>query len=183
MVLADRAIRRALASRRIRIEPMDESGIQPASIEVHLSNLLRTFEVNPEVAIDPQDPLPELTRLHPMKGTPGSYRLAPGEFLLGSTVEWIKMPDDLVARIEGKSSLGRLGLAIHATAGFIDPGFEGDLTLEISNLASMPIILRENMRIGQIAFMEMSEPVDRPYGHPDLGSHYQLQKGPTASRH
>ena len=181
-MLSDRSIQQAIVDGRIRIKPNRPEKIQPASIDLHLGPRLRVFAAANISHIDSRHPDASLTTEVEMPEGDQPYILHPGEFLLGSTVEVLQLADDLVARIEGKSSLGRIGLVIHATAGFVDPGFRGDLTLEISNVARLPIALYRNMPIGQIAFMELTTPVRRPYGHPELGSHYQDQAGPTPSR-
>ena len=179
-VLADRDIRTALQEKRIRIDPFDEDCLQPSSVDLHLDRDFRVFH-NPRYArIDPREEQRDLTELTSIEGE-APFILHPGEFVLGSTLEWVELPDDLVARLEGKSSLGRLGLLIHSTAGYVDPGWKGTLTLELSNVANLPIALYFGMRIGQISFFEMSSSVERPYGSKGLGSRYQGQSVPTAS--
>ena len=181
MVLSDRTIRELLEAGRIRVEPCDADEIQPSSIDVHLSARFQVFRNSRHPYIDPtreQAGLMEMVEASAEE----PFVLHPGEFVLGATVEHVALPDDLVARLEGKSSLGRLGLLIHSTAGYIDPGFEGTLTLELSNVATLPIVLTPGMPIGQISFMRMTTPVDRPYGSPGLGSRYQGQTDPTPSR-
>ena len=164
------------------IEPFDESLIQPSSVDVRISNLFRVFRNNRTAVIDPRADQPELTELVEIAGDE-PFILHPGEFALGSTLERIALPDDLVARIEGKSSLGRLGLLIHSTAGFIDAGWDGHVTLELANVASLPITLYPGMKIGQVSFMHMTTPADKPYGKGATGSKYQGQHGPTPSRY
>jgi len=182
VVLSDRSIRRALAAGRIRLEPFDEGLIQPASIDVRCDRRFRVFRNSRYGFIDVRVEMPELTELvEAADGEP--FILHPGEFVLGSTLERITLPDDLVARLEGKSSLGRLGLLIHSTAGFIDPGWDGHVTLELSNVANLPITIYHSMKIGQISFMQMTEPAASPYGSSSLGSKYQGQRGPTPSRY
>ena len=179
-VLADRDIRAELESGRVRIDPYDPQDLQPSSVDLHLDRSFRVFRNNRYAFIDPRAPQPDLTELLSI-GDEEPFVLHPGEFVLGQTLEWVELPDDLVARLEGKSSLGRLGLLIHSTAGYVDPGWKGTLTLELSNVANLPIALYYGMRIGQISFFRMSSPVDRPYGSKELGSKYQGQSEPTAS--
>ena len=179
-VLADRDIRTELESGRVRIEPYDPVDLQPSSVDLHLDRSFRVFRNNRYAFIDVRQSQPDLTELLSITDDE-PFILHPGEFVLGQTVEWVELPDDLVARLEGKSSLGRLGLLIHSTAGYVDPGWRGNLTLELSNVANLPIALYFGMRIGQISFFRMSSPVDRPYGSAELGSKYQGQSEPTAS--
>jgi dCTP deaminase len=179
-VLADRDIRAELESGRVRIDPYDPSDLQPSSVDLHLDRSFRVFRNNRYPFIDVRAPQPDLTEMLRV-GDDEPFILHPGEFVLGQTVEWVELPDDLVARLEGKSSLGRLGLLIHSTAGYVDPGWRGNLTLELSNVAKLPIALYYGMRIGQISFFRMSNPVERPYGSHGLGSKYQGQSEPTAS--
>src|SRR5918997_5824559 len=181
-VLSDRSIREQLKDGRIVLDPLDESCIQPASVDVHLDRLFRVFLNHTMAVIDVKQDLSKLTELVEVDAD-GVFVLHPGEFVLGSTSERIGMPDDLVARVEGKSSLGRLGLLIHSTAGFIDPGFDGHITLELSNVANLPITLYPGMKIGQVSFLEMTTPADVPYGSSKVGSKYQGQRGPTPSRY
>ena len=179
-VLSDRDIRAALEAGRIRIDPYDADCLQPSSVDLHLDREFRVFRNNRYAYIDVREPQPDLTEMISIAdGDP--FILHPGEFVLGQTLEWVELPDDLVARLEGKSSLGRLGLLIHSTAGYVDPGWEGTLTLELSNVANLPITLYYGMRIGQISFLRLTSPVERPYGSPALGSKYQGQATPTAS--
>jgi dCTP deaminase len=182
MVLSDVTIRRLVAEGRIEIEPYEESLLQPSSVDVRVDRYFRVFRNNryPFINVkEEQEELTELVEIEPE--TP--FILHPGEFVLGSTLERVRLPDDLVARLEGKSSLGRLGLLIHSTAGFIDPGWDGHVTLELSNVANLPITIYVGMKIGQLSFMQLTEPSERPYGSGGLGSKYQGQKGPTASRY
>jgi dCTP deaminase len=182
VVLADRTIRRLVAEGRIEVDPFEEGLIQPSSIDVRVDRLFRVFRNSRYPYIDVKQAQEELTELveiddeHP-------FILHPGEFVLGSTLERIKLPDDLVARLEGKSSLGRLGLLIHSTAGFIDPGWDGHVTLELSNVANLPITIYYGMKIGQLSFVQMSEAAETPYGASAIGSKYQGQRGPTPSRY
>ena len=163
-VLADRDIRAELEAGRIRIEPYDPADLQPSSVDLHLDRSFRVFRNNRYAFIDPREPQPDLTELLGVRDDE-PFILHPGEFVLGQTIEWVELPTDLVARLEGKSSsLGRLGLLIHSTAGYVDPGWKGTLTLELSNVANLPIALYAGMRIGQISFFRMSSPVERPYG-------------------
>jgi len=181
MVLSDRTIARCLDEGRIEIDPYDDSLLQPSSVDVRVDRYFRVFHNNRYPYIDVREPQEDLTELVEVEnGTP--FILHPGEFVLGSTLERIRLPDDLVARLEGKSSLGRLGLLIHSTAGFIDPGWDGHVTLELSNVANLPITIYYGMKIGQISFMQLSEPTSTPYGTSSLGSKYQGQRGPTPSR-
>ena len=182
MVLSDRTISRLIAEGRIEIDPYDESLLQPSSVDVRVDRFFRVFHNNRYPYIDVKQQQEELTELVEVDGeTP--FVLHPGEFVLGSTLERVRLPDDLVARLEGKSSLGRLGLLIHSTAGFVDAGFSGNLTLELSNVANLPITIYHGMKIGQISFMQMTEPAASPYGSSKLGSKYKGQKGPTASKY
>jgi dCTP deaminase len=182
VVLSDRTIRRLLDEGRIEIEPLDEALIQPSSVDVRVDRYFRVFHNARYAYIDVKEPQEDLTELVEVDdGTP--FILHPGEFVLGSTFERIRLPDDLVARLEGKSSLGRLGLLIHSTAGFIDPGWNGHVTLELSNVANLPITIYHGMKIGQLSFVQMTEPAETPYGAGELGSKYQGQRGPTPSRY
>src|SRR6188472_3883150 len=182
MVLSDRSITRLIDEGRIVIDPYDPALMQPASLDVRVDRLFRVFRNNRYPYIDvkrEQEGLAELVEVE--DGDP--FILHPGEFVLGSTLERVQLPDDLVARLEGKSSLGRLGLLIHSTAGFIDPGWEGNLTLELSNVANLPITLYDGMKIGQISFQRLSSPVEVGYGDARIGSKYRGQTDPTASRY
>jgi dCTP deaminase len=182
VVLSDRTIRRLIAEGRIGIDPYDEGLIQPSSVDVRVDRYFRVFHNNRYGFIDVKRPQDDLTELVEIAGdTP--FILHPGEFVLGSTLERLRLPDDLVARLEGKSSLGRLGLLIHSTAGFVDPGWDGHVTLELSNVANLPITIYHGMKIGQLSFVQLSEPAESPYGTGGLGSKYQGQKGPTPSRY
>jgi dCTP deaminase len=182
VVLSDRTIRRLLGEGRIEIDPLDESLIQPSSVDVRVDRYFRVFHNNRYPFIDVKLPQDELTELVEVQGDQ-PFVLHPGEFVLGSTLERVRLPDDLVARLEGKSSLGRLGLLIHSTAGFIDPGWNGHVTLELSNVANLPITIYHGMKIGQLSFVQMTEPAAVPYGAGELGSKYQDQRGPTPSRY
>ena len=182
MVLSDRTIARLLDEGRIVIDPYDESLLQPSSVDVRVDRLFRVFHNNRYPFIDVREPMEDLTELVEIDDD-RPFILHPGEFVLGSTLERIVLPDDLVARLEGKSSLGRLGLLIHSTAGFIDPGWDGHVTLELSNVANLPITIYHGMKIGQVSFVQLSEPADKPYGSGELGSKYQGQMGPTPSRY
>jgi dCTP deaminase len=181
-VLSDGTIRELIDSGHLRIEPWDPSMVQPASVDVRLGNSFRVFHNHKIQSIDLASPPRDLTE-HVEVETDGEFVIHPGEFVLGRTVEQVEIPDDIVCRIEGKSSLGRLGLIVHATAGFVDPGFEGTLTLEITNFNSVPIVLRPGLPIAQLSFMALDRPAERPYGHPDLGSHYHGQVEATESRY
>ena len=179
MILSDRSIREELAAGRIVLEPFDDSFVQPASVDVRLDRYFRVFLNHTMPVIDVKVDMPDLTELIEVDGQ-SPFILHPGEFVLGSTLERVRLPDDLVARIEGKSSLGRLGLLIHSTAGFIDAGWDGHITLELSNVANLPITIYPGMKIGQISFFQLTTPAETPYG--GAGSKYQGQRGPTASR-
>jgi dCTP deaminase len=182
MILSDRTIRAELDAGRIVIDPLDEQCIQPSSVDLRLDRLFRVFLNHTMPVIDVKEDLEDLTRLVEI-GEGEAFILHPGEFVLGSTYERVTLPGDLVGRIEGKSSLGRLGLLIHSTAGFIDAGFSGYLTLELSNVANLPITLYPGMKIGQVSFLRMTTPADVPYGSAGVGSKYQGQRGPTPSRY
>jgi dCTP deaminase len=182
VVLSDATIARALAEGRIEIDPYDPSLLQPSSVDVRVDRLFRVFHNNRYPYIDVKVEQAELTELvEADDGHP--FVLHPGEFVLGSTLERVRLSDDLVARLEGKSSLGRLGLLIHSTAGFIDPGWDGHVTLELSNVANLPITIYHRMKIGQLSFVQLTEPAETPYGADKLGSKYQGQRGPTPSRY
>ena len=181
-MLSDGTITRLIEEGHIRIEPWDPGLVQPASIDLRLGTSFRVFHNHRIQAIDLADPPRDLTE-HVAIDPGDTFVIHPGEFVLGRTEERVTMPDDLVARIEGKSSLGRLGLIVHATAGFVDPGFEGTLTLEITNFNSVPIVLRPGLPIAQLSLMTLDRPAERPYGHPELGSHYHGQLEATESRY
>ncbi len=181
MLLSDRDIRAQLDSGRVVLEPYEPGMIQPSSIDVRLDKFFRLFDNHKYTVIDPSLDQPELTRLVEVEPDK-AFVLHPGEFVLGSTYESVTLPDDVAARLEGKSSLGRLGLLTHSTAGFIDPGFSGHVTLELSNVATLPITLWPGMKIGQLCFFQLSSPAEEPYGSSRYGSRYQGQRGPTASR-
>jgi dCTP deaminase len=182
VILSDRSLREQLAAGRIGIDPLDESCIQPSSIDVKLDRFFRVFRNHTAGIIDVKKDMTGLTELVEVPAD-GVFMLHPGEFVLGSTLERVSVPTDLVARIEGKSSLGRLGLLIHSTAGFIDAGFDGHVTLELANVANLPITLYPEMKIGQISFLKMTTPADVPYGSSSTGSKYQGQRGPTPSKY
>ena len=181
VLLSDRDIRAELDSERIVLEPYEPAMIQPSSIDVRLDRFFRLFDNHKYAVIDPAEDQPDLTRLVDVEPDE-PFILHPGEFVLGSTFESVTLPDDIAARLEGKSSLGRLGLLTHSTAGFIDPGFTGHVTLELSNVATLPIKLWPGMKIGQMCFFRLSSPSEHPYGSSAAGSRYQGQRGPTASR-
>jgi dCTP deaminase len=182
VILSDRTIREHLAAGTIAIDPIDPTAVQPSSVDVRLDHRFLVFRNHTRGLIDVKQNLSDLT-----EGVEASdddpFILHPGEFVLGSTLERIALPDDLVARLEGKSSLGRLGLLIHSTAGFIDAGWDGQITLELSNVASLPITLYPGMRVGQVSFMQMTTPADNPYGSGIIGSKYQGQVGPRPSQY
>jgi dCTP deaminase len=179
-VLSDRDIRAAIEAGEVVIKPYDPKDLQPSSVDLHLDRRFRVFRNNRYPYIDVRSPQPDLTEMLSVADDE-PFILHPGEFVLGQVLEWVELPDNLVSRLEGKSSLGRLGLLIHSTAGYVDPGWKGNLTLELSNVANLPIALYYGMKIGQISFFRMSSAVERPYGSPDLGSKYQGQSEPTAS--
>lgn len=181
MLLSDRDIRAEVASGRVVLEPFDPAMVQPSSVDVRLDRWFRLFDNHKYAVIDPAAEQPELTRL--VEVAPDEpFVLHPGEFVLGSTYEQVTLPDDVAARLEGKSSLGRLGLLTHSTAGFVDPGFSGHVTLELSNVATLPIKLWPGMKVGQLCFFRLSSAAEQPYGSTGAGSRYQGQRGPTASR-
>lgn len=181
MLLSDRDIRSEIESGRVQLDPLDLGMIQPSSIDVRLDKFFRLFDNHKYPFIDPAEEQPDLTRgVEVEQGE--AFILHPGEFVLGSTFELVTLPDDIAARLEGKSSLGRLGLLTHSTAGFVDPGFSGHVTLELSNVATLPIKLWPGMKIGQLCFFRLTSPSEHPYGSDKYGSRYQGQRGPTASR-
>jgi dCTP deaminase len=181
VLLSDRDILAEIEADRVRVEPFDPAMIQPSSIDFRLDRYFRVFENHRYPHIDPAADQSELTReVEPEGDEP--FILHPGEFVLGSTLEVVTLPDDLAARVEGKSSLGRLGLLTHATAGFVDPGFSGHVTLELANVATLPIKLYPGMKIGQLCFFRLTSPSEHPYGSAKYGSRYQGQRGPTPSR-
>ena len=179
-VFSDISIKRAIAEGRVAVVPYDENLVQPSSIDIRLGNSFRVFRNHTSTCIDPKQPAQHLTDEIIVNDENG-FIVHPGEFVLGTTLEHISLPADIVARLEGKSSLGRLGLLVHATAGYIDPGFSGQVTLEISNIANLPIRLYPNMRIGQISLHALTEAAEKPYGAQGVGK-YQGQTGPTDSR-
>lgn len=181
VVLSDRSIIEALENKRLIIEPIGDNAVQPASIDIRLDRYFRVFRNHKDAYIDIRESAEALTEEHEV-GDDEPFVLHPGEFVLGSTLEYVELGDDLVARVEGKSSLGRLGLLVHATAGYVDPGWQGQLTLELSNVATLPIRLYFGMKIGQLSFQNLTTAADKPYGHTDLQSRYQGQSRPTASR-
>ena len=181
MLLSDRDILAEVEEKRVQLEPFDAEMVQPSSVDVRLDRFFRVFENHRYPHIDPAADQPDLTRAVEPDGEE-PFILHPGEFVLGSTYEVITLPDDIAARLEGKSSLGRLGLLTHSTAGFIDPGFSGHVTLELSNVATLPIKLWPGMKIGQLCFFRLSSPAQHPYGSAKYGSRYQGQRGPTPSR-
>ncbi|MFH9349219.1 dCTP deaminase [Kitasatospora aureofaciens] len=181
MLLSDKDIRTEIDLGRVVIDPFDPAMIQPSSIDVRLDRFFRVFENHKYPHIDPSEEQPDLTRLVEPDGD-DAFILHPGEFVLASTYEVITLPEDVASRLEGKSSLGRLGLLTHSTAGFIDPGFSGHVTLELSNVATLPIKLYPGMKIGQLCLFRLSSPSEHPYGSERYGSRYQGQRGPTPSR-
>ena len=182
MVLSDHTIREQIDAGRIKIEPFEPELVQPSSVDLRVDSSYRVFNNSKYPFINVKEPMEDLTTLvRPEEGEP--FILHPGEFVLGQTLERVTLPNDLVARLEGKSSLGRLGLLIHSTAGFVDAGFSGNLTLELSNVANLPITIYHGMPIGQLSFMKMDRAVDSPYGTEENGSKYQGQAEPTASRY
>ncbi|MGZ8622186.1 MAG: dCTP deaminase [Solirubrobacterales bacterium] len=182
MVLSDKSIREELDRGDIVIEPLGDGALQPSSVDLRVDRYFRVFRNDTTPFIDPKQPQEDLTELVEVDDG-GSFILHPGEFVLGSTLERVALGDDLVARLEGKSSLGRLGLLIHSTAGFVDAGWDGHLTLELSNVANLPIAIYPGMKIGQISFLRMTTPAEKAYGSEATKSKYQGQKGPTPSRY
>ena len=181
MLLSDKDIRAEIGSGRVVLAPYDDAMVQPSSVDVRLDRFFRVFENHRYPFIDPAEEQPDLTRaVEPVGDEP--FILHPGEFVLASTYEVVTLPDDVAARLEGKSSLGRLGLLTHLTAGFIDPGFSGHVTLELSNVATLPIKLWPGMKIGQLCFFQLSSAAENPYGSAASGSRYQGQRGPTQSK-
>jgi dCTP deaminase len=181
VLLSDRDIRREIDAGRVRLEPYDAGMVQPSSVDLRLDRYFRVFQNHRYSHIDPAEEQEELTvQVEPAGAEP--FVLHPGEFVLGSTLELVTLPDDLAGRLEGKSSLGRLGLLTHSTAGFIDPGFTGHVTLELSNVANLPIKLWPGMKVGQLCLFRLESPAEHPYGSAVYGSRYQGQRGPTASR-
>ena len=181
MLLSDRDIKSQIEAGRIGLDPLDMGLIQPSSMDVRLDRFFRLFDNHKYPFIDPREQQDELTRLVEVDPNE-AFILHPGEFVLGSTYEFVTLPNDIAARLEGKSSLGRLGLLTHSTAGFVDPGFQGHVTLELSNVATLPIKLWPGMKIGQLCFFQLSSESENPYGSQKYGSRYQGQRGPTASR-
>jgi dCTP deaminase len=181
MILSDVDIRKEIAAGRIEIDPFDEECVQPSSVDLHVDRQFRVFANSRYPFIDVRREMSGLTELVEVEGDE-PFILHPGEFVLGSTFERVRLPEDTVARLEGKSSLGRLGLLIHSTAGYVDPGWDGYLTLELSNVANLPITIYPRMKIGQISFFRLSTPAEMPYGAAGRRSKYQGQRGPTASR-
>jgi dCTP deaminase len=182
LILSDKTILEEVAAGRLKIEPFKRENVQPSSVDLYVSNEFRVFRHTSHTHIDLKKPLDDFTELI-VVSEDKPYILQPGEFALGSTVESFELPDDIVGRLEGKSSLGRIGLLVHATAGFIDPGFSGDLTLELSNVSRLPIAIYPGMKIAQISFMRMTTPALRSYGTKELGSKYKGQRGPTESKY
>jgi len=181
MIFSDRTINEAIRAGRIVIDPFDADMVQPSSVDLRCGAEFRVFENHRYALIDPKSPQEKLTKSVSVTDD-DPFILHPGEFVLGSTLEVIGLADDIVARLEGKSSLGRIGLLIHSTAGFIDPGFKGQVTLELSNVANLPIAIYPGMKIGQVSFYQLSTVADHPYGSPGAGSKYEGQRGPTPSR-
>jgi dCTP deaminase len=181
MILSDRSIREEIEAGRVEIDPFDPACVQPSSVDLHVDRSFRVFHNHRYALIDVRREMADLTDMVEVPETE-PFILHPGEFVLGSTLERVRLPDDLVARLEGKSSLGRLGLLIHSTAGYVDPGWDGYLTLELSNVANLPITIYPGMKIGQISFFRLTTKADAPYGSSEAGSKYQGQRGPTASR-
>ena len=181
MLLSDRDIRAEITAGRVKVEPFTEAMVQPSSVDVRLDRFFRVFENHKYSVIDPSIEQPDLTREVSVTADE-FFILHPGEFVLASTYEVITLPDDIAGRLEGKSSLGRLGLLTHSTAGFIDPGFSGHITLELSNVANLPVKLFPGMKIGQLCLIKLSSPTEHPYGSAVYGSRYQGQRGPTPSK-
>ena len=181
MLLSDKDIRAQIEAGRIGLDPLSMELIQPSSMDVRLDRFFRLFDNHKYPFIDPREQQDDLTRFVEVDKDE-AFILHPGEFVLGSTFEIVSLPHDIAARLEGKSSLGRLGLLTHSTAGFVDPGFQGHVTLELSNTATLPIKLWPGMKIGQLCFFQLSSESENPYGSSKYGSRYQGQRGPTASR-
>lgn len=181
VLISDRDIRAEIDSKRIILDPYDPNMVQPSSVDVRIDRYFRLFDNHRYAHIDPSQEQPDLTRVVEVDPHE-AFILHPGEFALASTYETVTLPDDVAARLEGKSSLGRLGLLTHSTAGFIDPGFSGHITLELSNVATLPIKLWPGMKIGQLCFFQLTSPAEHPYGSGAYGNRYQGQRGPTASR-
>ena len=181
MLMSDRDIRASIEAGQIGLEPLEMGLLQPSSFDVRLDRFFRLFDNHKYPYIDPAEQQDDLTRLIEVKSDE-AFILHPGEFVLGSTFEFVTLPNDIAARLEGKSSLGRLGLLTHSTAGFVDPGFKGHVTLELSNTATLPIKLWPGMKIGQLCFFKLTSPSEFPYGSDKYSSRYQGQRGPTASR-
>ena len=181
MLMSDRDIRAEIEAGNVGLEPLDMSLLQPSSFDVRLDRFFRLFDNHKYGFIDPAENMSELTRLVEVKSDE-PFILHPGEFVLGSTYEYVTLPDNIAARLEGKSSLGRLGLLTHSTAGFVDPGFKGHVTLELANVSNLPIKLWPGMKVGQLCFFQLTSPSENPYGSDKYGSRYQGQRGPTASR-
>ena len=181
MLLSDRDIKAEISAGRVKVEPFDGAMIQPSSVDVRLDRFFRVFENHKYSVIDPSIEQSDLTREVAVEANE-EFILHPGEFVLASTYEVITLPDDIAGRLEGKSSLGRLGLLTHSTAGFIDPGFSGHITLELSNVANLPVKLFPGMKIGQLCLIKLSSPAENPYGSALYGSRYQGQRGPTTSK-
>lgn len=180
MILSDRDIRAALNAGQIVVKPLADNAVQPASVDLRLDKKILVFRNSRRAYIDTRVDMSDLTEMEEIGDKP--FMLHPGEFVLGSTAELVELPADIVARLEGKSSLGRVGLLIHSTAGYVDPGWRGQLTLELGNVARLPIALYAGMKIGQLSFLRMTSAAERPYGSPGLGSKYVGQTDPTASR-
>lgn len=181
MILSDGDILRHIHSGRLEVTPLEGSAIQPSSIDLRLSNRFLVFDSSRHTHINVSRPPKDLMTLV-IKDEGEPFILHPGEFVLGSTLEWVTLGPELAARIEGKSSVGRLGLQVHSTAGVIDPGFMGNITLELSNIAKIPLELDPGIFISQLTVFTMSSPAVRPYGSTGLNSRYQGQSGPTAAR-
>jgi dCTP deaminase len=181
MLMSDRDIRASIEAGQIGLEPLDMGLLQPSSFDVRLDRFFRLFDNHKYAYIDPAEDQSDLTRFVEVKADE-AFILHPGEFVLGSTYEFVKLPDNIAARLEGKSSLGRLGLLTHSTAGFVDPGFNGHVTLELANVSNLPIKLWPGMKVGQLCFFQLSSPSETPYGSEKYLNRYQGQRGPTASR-
>ena len=181
MLMSDRDIRAAIEAGHIGLEPLDMGLLQPSSFDVRLDRFFRLFDNHKYAYIDPAEEMSELTRFVEV-ASDEAFILHPGEFVLGSTYEFVSLPDNIAARLEGKSSLGRLGLLTHSTAGFVDPGFNGHVTLELANVSNLPIKLWPGMKVGQLCFFQLSSPSETPYGSAKYLNRYQGQRGPTASR-
>ncbi|MDD5959199.1 dCTP deaminase [Methanobrevibacter wolinii] len=183
-ILSDQDLKEYIKNKKIIIDPLkDEEQIQPSSVDMRLGDEFKVFKVIRKPYIDPKDDEDLASYMESIiVENNNAFIIHPGEFALATTYEYVKVPNDLVARVEGRSSMGRLGVTMHVTAGYIDPGFEGKITLEISNIGAMPVALYPGQRVCQLVFETMTNPAEKPYGHPDRNSKYMGQKSPETSR-